>query len=139
MIADIRTALANSLKGIPRLNVSDKAPETVTTPMAFITENRTPSLEYHKTGGLGTIAVHFRVTLLISEALIREAQEQLDQYLLQTGDYSIPAALEATDLTGIADFIVVSGVEDYGRIEYQSIEYLGCRFIVLVYVSPEEV
>lgn len=79
---------------------------------------------------------NFDVLVLVQLADSKVAQNKLDGYLEDTGELSVKAAVEANErLGGIAGWTTVTGVTQYGDVEYAGRTYLGARLLVEVSID----
>ena len=79
----------------------------------------------------------FEVTLLIAPWQARgldRAQDALDAYLDDTGSQSVHAAIRGdVTLGGTAHTCDVEGFSEYGSLEVNGTEYIGCKLTVRVW------
>lgn len=126
----IRSGLKTRLDTITGLNNYATAPGQVVVPAAVVLPG---PIEFDATAGRGSDRLNFDILLLVAKATDSLSQEHLDPYLAGSGSSSVKAAVEAeATLGGEADWTVVSGVSQYGDIEYNGVQYLGARFNVEV-------
>jgi len=131
----IRDAIKSALAGITSIaSTYDNVPEEIPSnllPAAIVLPTRG---RYHETFD-GQMGHEFEIILLISQVpgLMPQAQDALDAYLAESGASSIVAAVEAATLSTHADTIEVTGYRDYGRIAWQTAEYIGVKFDVSVH------
>ena len=76
----------------------------------------------------------FTVTVVVSRADGRNAQNLLDVYCAPTGTTSIKTAIESDrTLGGKANDLRVTGLSNYGNLTIGEINYLAAEFAVTVY------
>lgn len=91
------------------------------------------SISFDSTMGRGSDDFLFAVTVFVSDAWSRTAQDALDAYCDSTGAKSIKAAFEADqDLNGVVHFARVAEMRDYGAVTYAGIQYIGAEFVIEV-------
>ena len=82
----------------------------------------------------GAATYRLVVHVLVQLGDLDDAQDTLDDLLETSGTGSLIAALESDiDLNGEAHSVRVSDVEDYGRVEYGTSEFLGASVNVEVF------
>lgn len=129
-VTTIRDALRTRLRTISGLRVPDRPPGEISPPTAIVTG---PSINYDSTMSRGSDDFTFTVTLLVSRAWDRAAEDQLDAYLAGSGSGSIKATLEATPAglgESTVDFVRVTSSTEPDMIEVGQVEYLGVQFTV---------
>ncbi|HEX6969858.1 MAG TPA: hypothetical protein VF174_13760 [Micromonosporaceae bacterium] len=132
-VSAIRDGLKTRLKTIAGLRVSDTVPGQVNPPAAVIAPD---SISFDSTMARGSDDFVFIVYLIVGTAVDRIGQDKLDGYLAGSGASSVKAAIEADEsLGGVANFARVSGVRQYGLIEYAGVQYIGAEFVVEVNAS----
>jgi hypothetical protein len=134
-VSAIRDGLADRLGTIPGLRVSDTVPGQVSTPAVIIKPGARgrDAIVFDQTFGRGSDALTFSVMVLVSTASDRTAQDALDAYLAGEGEMSVKEAIEEEDTLGqIVSFAHVTGVREYGLVEYGGVHYLGADFTIEV-------
>lgn len=108
-------------------------PDQVNTPCAIVMPR--DNLWREALGGAPSFV--FEVTLLVTPWKTKgldRAQQQLDGYLDDTGGGSVHAAVRGdVTLGGAAHTCNVDGFTDYGSLEVNGTEYLGCKLLVSVW------
>lgn len=129
-VTDIRNGLKDRLETIDGITGYARPGGTINLPAAVIFPG---AIEFDSTMARGSDDLTFSVLLLLAESTPQLAQEQLDPYLSGSGEQSVKAAVEADEtLGGAADFARVTGVSDYGDVQWSGKLYLGARFNVEV-------
>lgn len=133
-LAGIRDAIKTALTTITSLKaVYDTMPESIGDLPAVAIAPRGGT--YHSTFDSTKLAHSFELTLFIPKGQsFAEAQDELDAYIAPSGASSILAAVEAANLSGHADSIMVMGYRDYGGLEYAGLQFIGCKFDIEVLV-----
>jgi hypothetical protein len=130
-IAEIKNGLATNLANISGLRTSGSVPEQVNPPVAIITFN---NVDYDTTFGRGLDMYSFTVTVIVSRADARNAQNLLDVYCAPTGSSSIKTAIELDRSLGSkANDLRVTGLSNYGNLTIGEINYFAAEFAVTVY------
>ena len=131
-ISAIRDGVKTRLETIAGLRVHDTVPGQVSPPAAVVAPAPGTFLTYNVTTD-GAEDVTLVVTLLVSDAVDRAAQDALDAYLADSGASSVKAAVDGgITLGGAAHFATVTSARNYGLIDYGGVQYLGCEFVVTV-------
>jgi hypothetical protein len=134
----IREALAVRVRTVTTLQyrTHTNVPPKVVTPAAFIAPD---NWDYHQTmGSSGLNHAKFSVTVLAAPfdlSTNERAQLALDAFLDDSGaTTSVKAAIEG-DLTlnGTVNTLIVTGVRDYGVIEWNGLNYIGAVLDVEVW------
>lgn len=131
-VSAIRDGLRTRLGTINGLRVPDRPAGEVSAPAALVTG---PAINYDSTMARGSDDFIFTVTLVVSRAWDRAAEEKLDGYLAGSGDLSIKAVLEAAPAgLGVAgvDYVRVASTNEPDSIPVGDIEYFGVQFTVEV-------
>lgn len=130
---DIKARL-ETITGMSAGRVHDTVPSNPTPPCLIIAP-ADPFIVYRSSTNSTDLA--FDLTLLVSKAWDRTAQDQLDSFLTDSGPKSIFAAIEGGggDLDGAVDYATVTDARNYGLITYAGVQYLGCEFAITVAVS----
>lgn len=129
-VGALRDGLKTRLQTIAGLRVYDTVPGEVSPPAAVV---RPESITFDSSMSRGSDDFVFTVLVLVSTAVDRVAQDKLDGYLDGAGALSVKAAIEADpDLGGAADWTNVTGVRNYGLVEYAGVPYLGAEFVIHV-------
>ena len=130
-IAELRSGLATNLATISGLRTASTIPENVNPPFAIIGFDST---EFDVTMGRGLDMFAFTVTVVVSRADGRNAQNLLDVYCAPTGTSSIKRAIELDkSLGGKANDLRVTGLSNYGNLTIGELNYLAAEFAVTVY------
>jgi hypothetical protein len=130
-IAELRSGIATNLATISGLRTASTIPENVNPPFAIIGFDST---EFDVTMGRGLDMFAFTVTVVVSRADGRNAQNLLDVYCAPTGTSSIKRAIELDkSLGGKANDIRVTGLSNYGNLTIGELNYLAAEFAVTVY------
>jgi len=133
-LSAIRTGLAARFASLPGIrNSYPRWPGQITVPCAITM----PMSSVWREALGGAPMFTFEVTLLIAAWQakgLERAQEQLDAYLDDTGADSVHAALRGdVTLGGAAHTSDLAGFTDYGSLEVNGAEYLGCKLLVNVW------
>ncbi len=132
-LADIRAALARSLRVIPGLQTSPYLLANPTPPCAQVTRG---PVQYDQAMQGGVHRPNFTVTAYVALTSDQGAQALLDRYLAADGDLSIKQALESdTTLGGLVQALHVTGAT--GETPYardQGGQVLGSDWTVEVWV-----
>lgn len=130
-IAEIKNGLATNLATITGLRTSGTIPEQINPPVAIITFN---TVEYDSTFGRGMDMYSFTVTVIVSRADARNAQNLLDVYCAPTGTSSIKTAIELDRSLGSkANDLRVTSLSSYGNLTIGETNYFAAEFAVTVY------
>ncbi len=130
-IAELKNGLATNLATISGLRTSGTIPEQVNPPVAIITFN---NVDYDTTFGRGLDMYSFTVTVIVSRADARNAQNLLDVYCAPTGSSSIKTAIELDRSLGSkANDLRVTGLSNYGNLTIGETNYFAAEFAVTVY------
>lgn len=135
---EIREGLATNLRTIAGLRVSEWVIGDINPPAAVIvpgdpSRKNVYAINYDCTMGRGSDDYIFTVLLMVGNKVERASQEALDEYLAGAGAKSVKAAIESEPtLGGAAHFVNVTGVRDYGIVEYGGQKYVGAEFLVEV-------
>lgn len=130
-IAAVRDGIKTNLATITGLRVRDTLPETIEPPMAVVWLQ--PPFTFDKAMQRGVDEGNFHVTVFVSRADERTAQDKLDGYMNGTGATSVKTAIE-TDKTlgGSVGDSRVTQIVDFGPVAYAGTEYLAVEFNVYV-------
>ena len=130
-IAELKNGLATNLATISGLRTSGTIPEQVNPPVAIITFN---NVDYDTTFGRGLDMYSFTVTVIVSRADARNAQNLLDVYCAPTGSSSIKTAIELDRSLGSkANDLRVTGLSNYCNLSIGVTNYFADEFAVTVY------
>lgn len=130
-IAELKNGLATNLATITGLRTSGTIPEQVNPPIAIIVFN---NVDYDTTFGRGMDMYSFTVTVIVSRADARNAQNLLDVYCAPTGTSSIKTAIELDRSLGSkANDLRVTGLSNYGNLTIGETNYFAAEFAVTVY------
>lgn len=135
-IPAIRAGVATRLETIQGLRVEDKVTASINPPAAIIYPAPGTFITYDQAMG-GADDILITITLLVSRATDRTAQQKLDEYLANTGAKSIKAAVDGDlELGGAAQYATVTSAANYGPMTFgegdAAITYLGCDFTVTI-------
>lgn len=131
-LSAIRDGIAARLATIDGLRVYDTVPGNVMVPAAVVAPAPGTFITYDETVD-GAADLTLTVTMLVSTAVDRVAQGNLDAYLASTGDRSVKAAIDGDiELGGTAHYASVTEARNYGLVPYNGVEYLGCELLVTV-------
>jgi hypothetical protein len=131
MIKDIKQAIQTAIKNNLNIECYTSMPGAPTPPCVVVVPTKG---DYVINFPGNMMQVSFEITLLLSKGdALENVQDMLDTYLLPTGQGSMKAALMQTDLTGIADWIRVTGF-DYSGFTISGVEYLGAKWHVQVMI-----
>jgi len=87
-------------------------------------------------GGKGLDEFRFLVTVVVSRADERSAQNKLDTYCAGSGAYSVKEAIEYDrTLGGKVNDCRVTEIRSYGQISINEIQYVAAEFSVIAYAS----
>lgn len=130
-IQQLRTALLAQLQTISGLRSVAHGPDRVSPPAAAV---ELSSLTYGRTFGANVLDEYqFTVRLYASRADDRAGQDRLDSFINAAGETSVPQALAADQsLGGIAQVVMVTGMDNYGVYEVGTTPYYGAEFAVTV-------
>ena len=132
-LSGIRTSLDNAISNIQGLNHYRELPSVVNPPFAFCALRPNEPVTYDFTAGNATLVYHFYIEVGVNLGATKEqAQDDLDQYLQNTGDTSIKLAVESVSVfpSNDADVCRVMTVANYGAATYGGVEYLCVRLLV---------
>lgn len=129
-----REGLANLIGNLPIVRVTSFVPGLVNVPAAIVAPAPGQFITYNETmDGCSTFLL--RVTLLTSVADMEQAQDSMDPYLDNGTAASVYAAIAADPtLGGVADDALAMTASNYGVIEWNGVQYLGCHILVSVFV-----
>lgn len=132
-VSTVRNGLKARLDTIPEITAYARPPKSVNLPAAVVRPAPGGAISFDATMADGSHTLVFIVTVLVTDEIEDLGQEQLDDYLATTGTKSVRAAVETDDtLGGVVHYSRVSGVTDYGEIEYAGLSYIGADFLVEV-------
>lgn len=130
-LGSIKAGLATNLATITGMRTSTQIPEQPQPPVAIITVN---SISYDTTFGRGLDEYSFTVTVIVSRADGRNAQNLLDPYCASTGTLSVKSAIELDrSLGGSANDCRVTGLSTYGSLTIGETNYLAGEWSVTVF------
>lgn len=131
LVSDLKAGLATNLATITGMRSSAQVPEQPQPPVAIITLN---TINYDTTFGRGMDEYLFTVTVVVSRADGRNAQNLLDQYVAKTGTLSVKSAIELDrSLGGYANDCRVTGLSTYGNLTIGETNYLAGEWSVTVF------
>lgn len=134
----IREGLATNLRTIAGLRVSEWVIGDINPPAAVVvpgdpSRKNVYAINYDCTMGRGSDDYIFTILLMVANKVERASQEALDEYLEGSGAKSVKAAVESEPtLGGVCHFVNVTGVRDYGIVDYGGQKYVGAEFLVEV-------
>jgi len=130
VISDVRTAIANSLKNISGIEVSEYAPSVLNPPCAYIIQDA-GNIDYQQTAGTGTWTLNLSVIMAVGLMDREETQRSLDTYCPPTGDSSIRSYILAANPENAFDAIWCNNAK-FSPMEYNGQIYLTVRWEVKV-------
>ena len=131
LVSNIKAGLATNLATITGMRSSAQVPEQPQPPVAIITLN---TINYDTTFGRGMDEYSFTITVVVSRADGRNAQNLLDQYVAKTGTLSVKSAIELDrSLGGYANDCRVTGLSTYGNLTIGETNYLAGEWSVTVF------
>ncbi|MEV2277709.1 hypothetical protein AB0I72_19195 [Nocardiopsis sp. NPDC049922] len=139
----VRTVLANRLRTIEGLRVSERWTGSITPPAAVVipgvpSSGGVPAVRYDQAFRNGLVEMNFTVKVMVSTGHDDAAQAALDAYLADEDERSVKAAIDAgmTDLVldgeVVASSARVSQVDHYGLVGWGGLDYLGADLRVEV-------
>lgn len=133
-IAAIRDGIKTRLATISGLRCHDTVPGQVMVPAAVVVPVSDTFATYDVAmGGVHNLA--FTVTLVVSSAWDRTAQDLLDSFIDSSGAKSVFAALSGDPtLGGNVASAELRNASNYGLITWGAQAYLGCEFLIEVMV-----
>jgi hypothetical protein len=131
VLTNLKAGLATNLATITGMRTSTQIPEQPQPPVAIITLN---TINYDTTFGRGLDEYSFTVTVIVSRADGRNAQNLLDPYVASTGTLSVKSAIELDrSLGGYANDCRVTGLSTYGNLTIGETNYLAAEWSVTVF------
>lgn len=110
-LGQIRTAIKDTLAGL-NISVYDAIPQSLNPPCAAIYPD---DIEDYGTDFSGGFTINMIVWCFVPAVMFEGAQDTLDDWLSDTTDHSIPAAIEDDPtLGGVVSSCAVTRVTDYG-------------------------
>jgi hypothetical protein len=132
-IGELRDGIATNLATITGLRTSDTMPDNPSPPIAVVSLS---SVEYDQTFQRGMTLYTFDVTVIVSRADARNAQNYLDTYCSSTGANSVKLAIESDKtLNGKAFDLRVTQLSSYGSLTVNDTTYLAAEFSISCYAS----
>jgi hypothetical protein len=129
----LRQGIATRLATIDELNVYAFIPDTIVTPAAIVAPGDETFIQWDTSMSGGSDDYTFRVTLLLPKGSDEDGQAKLDAYLEESGASSVKAAIEGDEtLGGIADWLHVTEARNYGRVQWNLVDYYGCELLITV-------
>jgi len=123
-VNDLRDGIATRLSTISGLRVSDYWRDDPRPPMAMVLPDR---IEYDLNANRGADTYIFVISVLVSRADDRAAQDNVDQYIV--GPNSVKTAIEADrTLDGTANTCRVTEMRNYGQVVVGDTIYLQVEF-----------
>jgi hypothetical protein len=130
-LTEIRTGLAARCATISGLRTSATMPEQPQPPVAIV---QPESVQYDLNARNGLTQYNMIVSVVVSRADARSAQNQVDEYVAPVGTRSIKAAIEADrTLGGKVNTCRVVQVANYTMLDALEVPHLGIDFTVEVY------
>lgn len=127
-LSEIRQALADSLSSVYGLRVSATMPDSPRPPLAMVYPD---TISYDLNANRGADLYTFIVTVIVSRADDRSAQNNLDRYAV--GDDSVKTAIERDrSLGGVVNTCRVVEMRNYQVILVGDVNYLAVEFEVEV-------
>lgn len=128
-LAAQRDAIKTRLATISGLSVADVAVDSVTPPAAIIVpDDSAGQVDYHQSFGKGLTTIPWRILILLGRDTPGPSQDLLDSYL-GSGTGQTRSVFDALNsdptLGGVAEHLLVKGFDNYGRIEWGGILYIG--------------
>jgi hypothetical protein len=129
VLTEIRQAMQAALETIPGTQASGYSLSNPQTPCVLVQMGET---FYHRTMQNGHSDWNMRVRVYVSSTFDLAAQQLLDRYIAETGDYSVKAVLEESTSTVWDDLTVESctGYQEYQ--DAKGVVYLGAEWAVAV-------
>jgi hypothetical protein len=132
-IGELRDGIAANLLTIPGLRSSDTMPDNPSPPIAVVSLS---SIEFDQAFRKGMTLYTFDVTVIVSRADARNAQNYLDAYCSSTGANSVKLAIESDrTLNGKAFDLRVTQLSSYGSLTVNDTTYLAAEFSISCYAS----
>jgi hypothetical protein len=130
-VSEIANGLKTSLSAIEGLRVVDYISDQINPPTALVGID---NVVYHRAFGGGDAVYQYTVTVIVSRADTRTAQNALDGFLSYDGRTSIRQAIE-NDLTcnGSAQTCVVERGGNITTVTINEVVYLAVDFTVTVH------
>jgi hypothetical protein len=130
-ISDIRNGLATNLATIPGLRTSVNVPDQINVPMGII---QLDNITYDQAFAGGLTQYNFTITLFVSRASDRTAQNKLDAYSFTTN--GVKSAIESDrTLNGKAFDVRVVEMSNIGTVSLGEVSYLSADFTVNVFAE----
>lgn len=132
-IGELRDGIAANLATIDGLRTSADMPDNPSPPIAVVSLS---DIDYDQAFGRGLTVYNFDVTVIVSRADARNAQNYLDTYCSSTGANSVKLAIESDrTLNGKAFDLKVAQLRSYGSLTVNDTTYLAAEFTVNCYAS----
>jgi hypothetical protein len=132
-IGELRDGIATNLSTIAGLRTSADMPDNPSPPIAVVSLS---DIDYDQAFGRGLTIYNFDVTVIVSRADARNAQNYLDTYCSSTGANSVKLAIESDrTLNGKAFDLKVAQLRSYGSLTVNDTTYLAAEFTVNCYAS----
>jgi hypothetical protein len=132
-IGQLRDGIATNLATIAGLRTSADMPDNPSPPIAVVSLS---DIDYDQAFGKGLTIYNFDVTVIVSRADARNAQNYLDTYCSSTGANSVKLAIESDrTLNGKAFDLKVAQLRSYGSLTVNDTTYLAAEFTVNCYAS----
>lgn len=127
----VKTALGTTLNTIPGLTVYKFIPGQIMVPAAVIAPGTGSFLTYRTSNVSHDLDL--TVTVFVQRGQDRSADELLSEFISDSGDMSVYAAVDAdSTLGGVVDDARVVQAQDWGVFTYGELSYLGVVFLVEV-------
>lgn len=127
-----RAGAADQLRTVGGLRVHTRAPGVIVPPAALVVPADGAFLTFDSTMDGDSDDLELIVLLLVSKAKDEKGQERLDAYLAPIGEKSVRAAINAFEPADGIHYMRATEARNYGVVEYNSVEYLGCELAVSV-------
>ena len=130
-LTEIRTGLATRCATISGLRTSATMPEQPQPPVAIV---QPETVQYDLNARNGLTQYNMIVTVVVSRADARSAQNKVDEFVAPTGSSSIKAAIEGDrTVGGKVNTLRVVSVSNYTMLDTLEVPYLGVDFSVEVF------
>lgn len=124
----VMTEIADQLRTIPKLRVSDHPVDTVNPPHALVS---LPEINFDETYGRGTDRYTLPVILAIGKVTNRAARANLAPFVAGSGASSFKQVLEAGDYESFDD-VRVPGVT-FDVITFAAVDHICATFLLDIY------
>jgi hypothetical protein len=132
-IAELRAGIANNLKSITGIRVTDTIPDQINPPQAILGLD---SVDYNKAMHNGLTTYSFTLTVIVARQSERNGQAKLDAFVQSTGSNSVKLAIESDrTLGGKAYDCFCPQMTSYGVVSIGDVNYMSGEFKILVHAS----